>query len=134
MTTIYVAGASAEVGRIAGYIDRLKRAGHEITHDWTISVLGARAQRLTDDRLSGAVRADYADEDLIGITLCDTFWLVVPEAPSTGCWVELGAALCAAHQRTIVVSGDWKRSIFTSLADYRFDTHEEVFDWLGEAT
>ena len=125
MTSVYVAGASKEAAEVASFIERLEAQGIHITYNWTRDVLSATKP---DNELSEAERARLAFVDLDAITRAEDFWLILPSNPSAGCWVELGAAL--AQRRIIIVSGDWKRSIFTALAVQRFDRHEEAWDWL----
>lgn len=123
---VYVAGASAEVMLVRGYMARLRAAGITITHDWTDDVvaLGADASVLTrEQRLSIAAR------DLAAIDAADVFWLLAPTLPtrSTGCWVELGFALRAARRPRVLVSGEGASvCVFSALAE-RFDSHENGF-------
>lgn len=127
MRSVYVAGASAEVDRIAGYMRELRLAGLQITHDWTIAVDEQRRRGSTDRNLSAPARALAGAWDLEGVTRADVLWLVVPEVPSSGCWVELGAALVSG--RMVIVSGDHQRTIFSELAQLRFDVHDEALRW-----
>lgn len=136
MTAIYLAGASKEFERCETFRDRLIAAGHHVTRNWMADVR-ANAHR-PDGDIGKAERAAYARADLEGVAACNVFWLVTPELPSLGAWVELGYALRrsdeAQFQPVIVVSGPW-RSIFGDLADYSFATHEEAFEFLcGEIT
>jgi hypothetical protein len=132
--SIYVAGASApgSIEVAEGYMRRLERVGFEITHDWTRDI---RANINRPDASLGHVeRQDYARKDLTGIREARIFWLLVPPAGmGTGCWVELGYAL-SEHARLpemLIISGDWKRSIFCDLVPTRFDEHERAFDFIS---
>jgi hypothetical protein len=129
-STIYVAGASAEADIVAGYIEQLTDAGLTVTLDWTIHVRKCRAAGITDADLSRTERKWHAGADLDAVDRANFFWLVIPEKPSLGCWTELGAALAVRDRNVVIVSGDWKRFIFTELAARRFDTHEEALAWL----
>lgn len=134
---IYVAGASSELDVVRGYIKQLNVAGWNITYDWTEGILieGTANAGLTEDK-----RVRYADLDLSGVEDADVFWLVTPTTGGAGCFVELGAALALKRipivnadkksRPLVVVSGAYERSIFTSLADKRFATHEEALKWL----
>lgn len=125
---IYVAGWSAEHELASHFIERLRSAGHEITHDWTEDVRRARADgHETDRTLTPVQRATCATADLDAVVRCDMFWqLVSPRG--IGQWVELGAAL--ALDKQVVVSGAFGSSIFCELAETRFDSHEEALSWL----
>lgn len=129
---IYVAGASSEVAMVARYMDRLRAAGLVVGYDWTEDVFLNRAVALSDRQLSPASRLYYSERDLEGIRSSDTFWLLVPnEGSGVGCWVELGYAL--ALNKRVLVSGDYRRSIFTARAE-TFEIHEDAFAELKETT
>jgi hypothetical protein len=128
MTTIYVAGASAEAEMVSKYIETLERAGLAVTFDWTRPVLANRAKGICDRDMSPADRSRHAFVDLDAVSRAEFFWLVIPEKTSHGCWIELGHAL--ALRKIVVVSGDHGRSIFTSLSHLRFEKHEEALAWL----
>ena len=122
--SVYVAGASAEAVNVTTWISRFTNAGIEITHDWTADVF---AHALTpQDDLADETRRLYAQQDLEAVVRASIFWLIVPEKPSIGCYVELGAALVTLKP-IIYVSGAHRRTIFTSLATECFDHHAEVF-------
>lgn len=123
MSNIYVAGASKEVELVEYWMGKLREAGHTITFDWTVDV---RAATKSDAELTNAEQSTYATADLDGVEAADIVWILVPDNASTGCWVELGAAV--AMRKDIIVSGNYKRCIFTSLAGGRFDTHADAFD------
>jgi hypothetical protein len=123
---IYLAGASAEVARCKALGEWCRRFGHEITFAWWDVVLAAK----THDRdLTEDARVEYAGKDLVGVIDADALWLVVPEERGVGAWIEFGFALGSIRKfpsKRLIVSGDWKKSIFTSLAHDKFDTHEEA--------
>lgn len=135
MKTIYVAGASAELDLVRGYIARLRDAGHEITFDWTgeVAQWGSSAAALTEEQRRG-----LAKKDIDAIMAAEVFWLLVPSAVTQGAWIELGVALTRARLRgveevgfvgPVVVSGS-DACIFTLLADKRFETHDEALAFL----
>jgi hypothetical protein len=132
---IYLAGASKELDRCETLRDRLTAAGHRVTRNWMADVR-ANAHR-PDADIGKEERAAYARADLDGVAACGVFWLVTPELPSLGAWVELGYALRRADESPylplIIVSGPW-RSIFGDLADFTFSTHEEALAYLCGAT
>jgi hypothetical protein len=89
MKSIYIAGASAEIDDIEPRIVIIKKAGYEITFDWTVKVREV-GNASPDD---SDVRRDAALSDLGGVERADILWLMQPMNASTGAWVELGAAL-----------------------------------------
>lgn len=126
---IYVAGASKEIEKIEGFIERLRMAGHTITFDWTVAVRQV-GDASPDD---GDIRKASARADLDGVENCHIFWLVKPsvESTSTGAWVELGFAL-SFPGKTTIASGDNRKCIFADLVDREFDEHEEALRFLLE--
>lgn len=133
MRRLYIAGASAEIDMVAAYMKMARERGWAITFDWTRDVFEARAAGVADSALSDDRRAALAVLDLEGVRLADAVWLLVPPpGRSAGAWLELGYAI--SMQKRIVVSGDYRRSIFTSLASKCFEHHTEVLDFLGDAS
>lgn len=128
--SIYLAGASAEVGLCERYRDRLREAGFTITHDWMADVRAHEAVGLGEWELPLNVRRASAMECLVGVEQAGIVWVLLPKGQSIGAWVELGYALSRATSGLapdlkLVVSGGW-RSIFGDLAvHYAF--HEAAF-------
>lgn len=122
---LYIAGASKEIALIDGYVADMRRAGFLIAHDWcaVVRAVGS-ANDVVSMKHSEMVR--HAQCDLHAVRTCDIFWLIYPEAPSVGCWVELGAALATKRQPTTIISGNRGESIFTSLVDHAYETHAEA--------
>lgn len=134
---IYIAGASVEIDLIESLIARVRKTGHEITFDWTVKV--REVGTASPDNPS--VRRSAADADRKGVADSELTWIVQPENQSTGAWVELGIALGLklARPRTdvlvppmLLVSGASTRCIFSDLADFRFQTHDEAFAFIDE--
>jgi hypothetical protein len=124
---IYLCAGSHEIAIAKDVMGKLRAMGHTITHDWvaTIEKAGcANPRDATEDQRRG-----WAYEDLAGIEAADVFWMMIPKTPSFGASYEL--AFAQAVVRRVIVSGNWLQSIFTSLADQRFDTHEQALSWLG---
>lgn len=123
---VYLATGSADIELAEHWLDKLREQDVKITHDWTrdVRMSGANPREAPQER-----RYDWAQQDKYGVTSADTFWLLVPPKPSMGCWIELGIAIGQVNRLSteIIVSGDWRSTIFTSLADRRFDSHEEAF-------
>lgn len=127
--SIYLATGSADIELAEHWIRRLREHGHYITYDWPANVRkvgDANPREATEDE-----RSMWSDSNLRGARSAMTFWLLVPSKPSIGCWFEMGYAAAWRVAPRIVVSGDWRGTIFTSIADHRFDTHEEAFDFLN---
>ena len=146
---IYVAGASANIEEIESYIKKLKGAGWTISFDWTVKVREA-GDASPDDPV---IRRQAALADLEGVTTADVVWLVqpAPTSTSTGAWVELGSALTIRDVRKwvverfkltlpeglpvgpiVVASGSSKKCIFSDLADYRFQSNDDAFDFINK--
>lgn len=126
---VYLSGSSREIEVTEHWRDRLKAAGFPIAYDWTKSV---RQHPEGDAALSSDQRHAAAHADLTGIHASSVFWLLTPDGPSLGAWVELGYALALrAHgltRRPIVLVSGAPRSVFSELADYHFATHLECFE------
>jgi hypothetical protein len=131
-TKFYLAGASKEVTDCANDIEELEQSGLICTCNWTIVAFNTS---LSDKELSSFMRTKFAHSDINGVTDADVFWLrcPVPGSTSTGCWFELGVAAMFKRLKQkycIIVSGDDKRSIFTSEANLSFATHLEAKLWI----
>jgi hypothetical protein len=133
---IYRAGASSDIVRAEADIAALRAAGWKITFDWTVPVREAGDASPPDVK----VRRAAAIADLKGVLGSNVLWLAQPEATSTstGAWVELGIALGDANNRQVrglpplimVVSGASRKCIFSDLADYRFESHDEALAFI----
>lgn len=136
---LYIAGAWIEQHKRARpMVSRARAAGVEIVHDWTVPFDGIGVR--SDALLPLEDRRRHATDDLEAVLTCDVLWLLAPETKtSSGSWTELGAALAAKWLRLglslgwplVVVSGRKSdRSIFTSLADRRFESDEDALTWV----
>ena len=122
---IYLAAASSERALAASFMRRLEAAGHSIAMDWTVDMDERAEAGLSDADLTDDERETYARADLEAVEVCDLLWLLAPEGTSIGAWIEFGHAL--ASLKATVVSGPHGRTIFSTLANERFATHEEAF-------
>jgi hypothetical protein len=122
---IYLAGASKELDTCKHYIERLKLLGHTITHDWTKEVEANGDANPTNATLEGCRK--WSNADFEGVYKANIVWLLYPENNSAGCWIEYGYALGIG--RSVIVSGNWKKSIFSSLAFERYTNHELALDF-----
>lgn len=135
MKDIYVAGPSSQIDQIEGFMAILQEAGWSITFDWTVPV--REVGNASPDDVT--IRRDAALADLSGVSRARVLWLVQPDASSssTGAWVELGYALALrgcetpnSGHRTIIASGSSKKCIFSDLADYRFESHDDALKFI----
>lgn len=127
VTIVYVAGASAEIDQCEHWMGRLRALGHRISYDWCANIRrvgNANPREATEEQ-----RHEWSRTDIDAALVSDVFWLLMPTRPTVGAWVEFGAVRQTGGPRTLV-SGDWRASIFTSLADERFDKHEDALDWI----
>lgn len=135
---IYVAGASKEIDLIEKLIARLKKAGHQITHDWTVDVRCEGGGSPDNPN----VRRNCALKDLAAVRDAQIFWLVKPAetSTSTGAWVELGAALVTKWERAardegrryLIASGTSEKCIFADLVDHSFVDHVQALEHILE--
>lgn len=143
---IYVCGGFEERDLISGFMRRLEGLGHAITCDWT----KAEAQvpgKTSDAELSDEEQQTFALTDLVGVADADFVWhIVAGYKGSRGAYVELGYAMGMRTWRSttggevdtpmampyIIASGsDVRKSIFHSLCDKTFPSHEEAFEWIA---
>lgn len=102
----YVAGSSREIPRVREAQRRLRAAGHEITHDWTVAVEQFGSDGAGQERvLSDAELARYAADDLRAIDRAHCVLVLWPTTPSVGVFVELGYAI-KSGARVVVSGGD----------------------------
>jgi nucleoside 2-deoxyribosyltransferase len=123
---IYVCGGSSELEAVAERMRQLRELGHIITQDWvaTVRASGESNPRTATHRQ----RLGWSGADIKGITDADIVWAMLPVKTSFGCALEIGYAL--GNGKPVIVSGDWRTSIFTSQADARFNEHDHAFEWL----
>ena len=129
---IYIAGSSNELQIVRPWIAVCKDIGLDITLDWTIPVekQGDNPRNLPEEE-----RLGFAIEDLTAIEQADIFWLLVPtNNTGRGCWVEFGYARAMGLQKDLITiaSGDIKVSIFTAIADYAFQAHQQAFEFIRQ--
>lgn len=92
MKKVFVSGQLDEAEKIKDAYQKLKDAGHEITHDWTESDIF-----LSSPKLKMANRAECglrAEKDINGVVQCDVYILFADNKKAgKGMYVELGAAI-----------------------------------------
>lgn len=127
---VYVAGASREAKQVEHYMTGLREHGVDISHDWiTLMKLAPVHER----HLTPTARRRAAELDANAVRGSDVVWLMIPDEATIGAWVEFGIVLGdILRHACVIVSGDWRRTIFTELADFKFDTHEQAFAFVCE--
>jgi hypothetical protein len=88
----FISGQINDAANVRNLIDKVKIAGHEITHDWTVTdvFLGSLEAKLKDKQETGL----RAAKDIQGVVDSDVYVLSSDnEQVGKGMYVELGAAL-----------------------------------------
>lgn len=115
MLTVYTAAASAERDRARAAIQLVASTpGMCVALDWVREMDESQQHEL---ELPWERQADIAARCLAAARKCDVLWFLVPELPSRGAWVELGAAMATGFVR-IIASG---RHTTAFLAHDRID-------------
>lgn len=123
---IYVCGGSSEMDLVAGYMTKLRAMGHIITHDWIATIRhDGEANPVTATHRQ---RLRWSGEDIGGIEIADLVWAILPVKRSFGCAFEMGFAI--GHGHHLIVSGDWRASIFCAQAEARFNDHDHALEWV----
>jgi len=129
---IYLAGSSdpAQMERVKLWSARLTEAGWQVVSTWVANI--ERAGAGNPRNASQDLRRRWSSNCLAEVRRADALWLLVPppDVATAGAWVELGTAYESA--RTIVCSGDTRRSIFTALG-HEEEHDEDAFRWLQAA-
>jgi hypothetical protein len=123
---IYICGGSSEMDLIADLMKKLRDMGHTITHDWVATIRSVGEANPRD--VSHKTRAGWSDDDLRGVSDASLVWVVLPKKTSFGCAFEAGYAVGMGEH--VIMSGDWRATIFSSRAESRFDTHEKALEWI----
>lgn len=112
---------------VAEYMAKLRAMGHEITHDWVATIRSVGEANPRDATMKQ--RARWSGEDLKGIDDADVVWVILPTSrTSFGCALEAGYAIGKGHR--VIVSGDWRATIFAAQFDARFNEHDHALEWL----
>lgn len=150
-TTIYVAGASAELERAEAVQARLGEPPlslrYSVTKDWTKQVRAERVEQgKADHELGVALQKRIVNEDLVAVFNAAIVWLLLPprDIHTVGMWVELGAAyikrsisqqLAANHSLGVeptpfILSSGGESRLFSSDVDLHFAEDGAVLQWL----
>lgn len=122
---IYVAARFTEKETVNKIYDQLRRAGHEITADWTLH----KNVKPYDQNIE--IVREYAIEDAEGVKAADVLLLLTSPESGSGVSTELGIAI-ASKELTgypkIYVIGEYAatNAFFFHPAVEKFDTLEEA--------
>lgn len=123
MTRVYVAGASSELERAERAMSLVRAMpGKKLVHDW-VSIIRHHGASIPPDWTSEQKRAE-AQRCLEAVRTANLVWLLVPDVPSQGCWVEWGAAY--AWAKYLVASGNCGHTLFGHLASPMHETKTYV--------
>lgn len=125
---VYVAGSSAEIDRAKKWMDALRAKGIPVTSTWVENVTNVGAANPRDASIED--KQKWCLQDVRECLGSKALWLLMPIGPhSFGATYEFAffTALHDQDAQTSIVSGDYKRSIFTSFSTC-FDTDEEAFE------
>jgi hypothetical protein len=124
VSKIYIGG---DLLLCAKYIDELPGLGHVSTRDyWSIT---ARAISCRERRPTSAKdRTQWSADDLRGVESADIVWMLLLTTPLVGCAFEAGYA--AGRGRNVIMSGDWRSTIFSAETLACFDKHQHALEWL----
>lgn len=123
---LYLCGGSTELDLVSETMRQLRAMGHEITHDWVANIRDVGHANPRD--ASHEARLRWSAEDLDGIDRADLVWAMLPARASFGCAFESGFAIGSG--KTVIMSGDWRASIFSAQAYARFNEHAHAVEWV----
>lgn len=134
---VFVSGQIGDVDRVRVVQDALRRAGHEITHDWTRNETGKKMLSSRADKLNNPEEATRrATLDIDGVLDADAYVICSDnEDAGKGMYVELGAAIAMAERgsmRVYLLGGMNHMTIFYFHPKVqKIDSIEELLEELG---
>lgn len=106
---VYIAASFEQKADVKALYERLEKAGHTITADWTVHKeivsLKSREERK-------ALKNQYVIEDTEGVKSASVFALIIGSRKSTGAHIELGIALGAKVPRIILIGKPSESQLF----------------------
>lgn len=130
MSSIYIAGSSADVARAARNRELLLAHGLSCTSSWIdkVAQFGGNPVNATPTQ-----QRTWSTTDLYNVRSSSLVWFLLPETRfSHGAFCEFGFAL--GNHIPVIISGQPKwRSIFLAQAYKAFDTDEEAYEWIRKA-
>jgi len=135
---VFVSGQILDLDNVRDAQNKLRAAGHEITHDWTHNETGDKMLAGPEAKLQNLEEtARRARNDMQGVLNCDVYVICTSnDMAGKGMYVELGGAI-ALNMKTgspkIYLIGEKKHmSIFYfHPAVIHLDTIEEVIDQIA---
>lgn len=122
---IYVAARFTEKDTVNRIYDKLRKAGHEITADWTLH------KNVKPYDQNPKIVREYAIEDAEGVKAADVLLLLTSPESGSGVSTELGIAIAsnemAGHPKIYVIGE------YASTNAFFFHPAIERFDTLAEA-
>lgn len=128
MKSVYVACSSKEMDRARSAFDMVRGSPHlTLAFDWITQIEAVGAANPAPKKNWGDIlrRREWAHKAIVGASLADILWVLLPESETVGVWVEFTSAVISNLHRSskvkIVVSGSeaaYSKSIFISLADF----------------
>ncbi len=133
----YVAGGSHELQRVRHFFRMAGIRGHELVHDWTVSVRASLVAGTTDADLQHEVAQGIARANMEAILQAQALVMLAPAEGGCDCWAELGGALVASGLGlwggcVVTVGEGARRSVVARMAPVHVDTDEEALEALDE--
>lgn len=134
---VYVAASSREMERVDRALERLGGLTEvEVTYRWIDDMRAEMAKGRSDKDLSREEAMEAGHKCLRGVVHADVFWLLYPNEPTRGAWVEFGYARALFdHDSTggfqIVVSYENRTSLGACPLVVADDVHETLGDDAG---
>lgn len=134
---VYVAASSRELERVDRALAGLSKIPNvEVTYRWIDDMREQMAKGRTDKDLTREEALEVGDACLQGVYDADLVWLLYPNEPTRGAWVELGYARALFDQNLIgriVVSYEGRTSAGACplVLDDDEDYHEALGDQRG---
>ena len=131
---VYVAAGSDEMERAKKWIAALRAKNIPVTCTWVDTVTKVGDANPRDAELEQKLK--WCLKDIQEALQSQIFWMLMPKITSFGATFEFAffVALTDKAETMTIVSGDWKKSIFTAFAAPNvFDTDEEAFNTIASA-
>lgn len=132
---VYVAAGSDEMERAKKWIAALRAKNIPVTCTWPEVI--EKEQGVANPREAPLEqKLKWCLKDIQEALSSQILWLLMPTKTSFGATFEFAffVALTDKAETMTIVSGDWKKSIFTAFAAPNvFDTDEEAFNTIASA-
>jgi hypothetical protein len=112
---VYVAASSREMERVDRALEKLGGLTEvEVTYRWIDDMRADMAKGISDKDLTRKEAMEAGHKCLLGVAEAEVFWLLYPNEPTRGAWVELGYARALGdnfRHISIVVSYEGRTSL-----------------------